>query len=82
MFSITLVVHIYLVKASGGDARKFTSRYLGAMGIKILIYLIFIIIFLAEDTASAIPFLISFLATYAAMTIFEVISILNTLKNK
>ena len=76
MFSITLILHIYIVKASEGEIRKFTSKYLGSMGIKILIYLVFIIIFLAVDTANAIPFMVSFLTLYAAMTIFEVISIL------
>jgi hypothetical protein len=81
MFSITLIVHVYLVKASDGNPRKFTSKYLGAMGIKILIYIVFIFVFLAIDTANAIPFLASFLLMYASLTIFEVISILNTMKN-
>ena len=81
MFSVSLIVHLYLVKASAGDLRKFTSKYLGAMGMKILIYLVFIIVFLAINTAKAIPFLASFLAMYAALTIFEVLSILNTMKN-
>ena len=81
LYLITFVVHWYLVKVSEGDNRRFTSRYLGAMGLKIFIYLVFIIIFLALDTSQAIPFLVSFLVMYSAFTIFEVISILNTLKN-
>ena len=81
MFTITLIVHLYLVKASEGDPRKFTSKYLGATGIKIMIYLVFIIIFLAINPANAIPLLASFLVMYAALTIFEVLSLLNTLKN-
>ena len=80
LFAITIIVHIYLVRASDNDARKFTARYLGAMGLKIFIYIIFLIIFLAMATEHAIPFLVSFLVSYAAFTLFEVISILKFLK--
>lgn len=82
LFTVTSLVHIYLVTASKGDPGKFISKYLGAMGIKILLYLLYIVVFLFFDRANAIPFLVSFLAMYAGLTVFEVISILNTLKNK
>jgi len=77
---VTLLVHIYLIRASENDARKFTARYLGAMGLKMFIYLIFLVVVLSIDTARAVPFLVSFLACYAAFTTHEVISILNYLK--
>ena len=82
LFTVTLVVHLYLVKISEGDSRKFISKYLGAMGLKIFIYLCFIIIFLIFDNSSVIPFLLSFLVMYLVFTLFEVISIINSLKNK
>ena len=77
---VTLLVHIYLVRASENDTRKFTTKYLGAMGLKMFIYLIFLVVFLFIDIARAVPFLVSFLITYAAFTAYEVISILNYLK--
>ena len=77
---VTLLVHFYLVRASENDTRKFTAKYLGAMGLKMFIYMIFIIIFLFIDTARAVPFLVSFLVTYAVFTTYEVVSILNYLK--
>jgi len=46
------------------------------MGLKLFIYIIFIAIFLATATQHAIPFLVSFLACYAAFTLIEVIAIL------
>jgi hypothetical protein len=82
LFSVTLGAHMYLVKASAGDPGKFISKYLGAMGLKIMLYLVFIIVVLALDRTSAIPFLVSFLAMYAVLTLFEVSSILRTLKNR
>ena len=75
LFIVTVAVHLYLVRASKGDKRKFVSKYLGAMGLKILIYLAFIMIFLAVDTGSTISFILSFLLMYAAFTVFEVLSV-------
>lgn len=75
VFTVTLLVHIYLVRASENNARKFTSRYLGAMGLKIFIYIIFLAVFLALEPISAIPFLLSFLVSYACLTVMEVLAI-------
>ena len=80
LFTITLAVHIYLVRASGGDARKFTARYLGAMGVKIFIYIIFMAVFLILATEDAVAFLVSFLVAYAAFTLVEVIALLKIQK--
>lgn len=76
LFLTTIIIHVYLVKASQNDPRKFASKYLGSMGLKILIYIIFIAIFLAAATQHAIPFLVSFLVCYATFTVIEVIAIL------
>jgi L-asparagine transporter-like permease len=81
LFIVTGVAHLYLVRASKGDNQKFVTKYLGAMGLKIFLYLVFILVFLAMDTSDPIPFIVSFLIMYVAFTVFEVISILNTLKN-
>ena len=81
LFTVTVAVHLYLIRASKGDTRKFVSKYLGAMGLKIFLYLAFIVIFLAVDKDNTISFIVSFLVMYAAFTGFEVISFLNTLKN-
>ncbi len=80
LYAVTIIVHIYLVRASENDARRFTARYLGAMGLKMLIYIIFMILFLVLTAEHAIPFLMSFLVCYAAFTLVEVISILKYLK--
>ena len=76
LFAVTIIVHIYLVRASQNNPRKFTSKYLGAMGLKIFIYIIFLAIFLAVATEHAIAFLISFLVCYAAFTLVEVMDLL------
>jgi hypothetical protein len=80
LFAVTIIMHMYLIRASRDDARKFTSKYLGAMGVKLFIYIVFLAIFLALDTKHAVPFLVSFLVCYAAFTLLEVIAILKHLK--
>ncbi len=80
LFAVTIVVHIYLVRASGNDSRKFSAKYLGAMGIKLLIYILFLIVFLFLATEHAIAFLVSFLVCYAVFTLVEVVAILKHLK--
>ncbi|MCK4989891.1 MAG: hypothetical protein KAS29_05370, partial [Bacteroidales bacterium] len=54
-FAVTIIVHIFLVRASENDPRKFASRYLGAMGLKLLIYIVFLIAFLILATRHAVP---------------------------
>jgi hypothetical protein len=80
LFVVTILVHIYLIRACENDPRKFTSKYIGAMGLKMFIYLVFLVVFLFLDTARAVPFLVGFLITYVTFTTYEVISILNFLK--
>ena len=75
LFAVTIIVHIYLVRASQNDSRRFTGKYLGAMGLKIFIYIIFLGVFLALATEHAVPFLVSFLVCYATFTLVEVIAI-------
>jgi hypothetical protein len=82
LFAVTLIVHIFLVRASENDARKFASQYLGALGLKILIYIVFLVAFLLLNKKHAVPFLISFLLCYASFTLVEVISILKYQKRK
>ena len=77
---VTLLVHAFLIKDSGNNPRKFTAKYLGAMGLKMFIYLLFLMVILFLDTAHAVPFLICFLVSYASFTTYEVMAILKFLK--
>jgi hypothetical protein len=79
-FGITIALHIYLIKSSQKEIIKFTPRFMGATGIKMLIYFILILIFLLIDREHAVSFLICFLICYLIYTAFEVISILKYLK--
>ena len=82
IFGIVNLVHRFLIRASDLQPARFLSRYIGAMGVKLLIYIVFLLVILLADREHALPFLIIFLFSYLVFTIFEVVSILNYLKNK
>lgn len=78
-FGITIALHIYLIKSSQKEIIKFTPRFMGATGIKMLIYIILMVIYLLIDRNHAVSFLICFLICYLIYTAFEIISILKYL---
>jgi hypothetical protein len=81
-FGINIALHFYLIKSSQKQVIKFTPRFIGATGIKMLIYFILIAIYLLIDRDHAVSFLICFLICYLIYTAFEIVSILKYLKNK
>lgn len=80
-FFITLALHYYLMKSSQKENIKFTPRFIGATGIKMMIYVILIAIYLLINRNQAVSFLICFLICYLLYTTFEIISILSYLKS-
>jgi hypothetical protein len=81
-FSITLAFHYYLIKSSHKEIIKFTPRFIGATGIKMMIYFILIVVYLLIDRHQAVSFLVCFLICYFFYTAFEIISVLKYLKRK
>jgi len=75
-FCITLALHWYLLRSSRKEIIKFTPRFIGATGIKMLLYIIIIVIFLLIDRAHAVSFLVWFLFCYFLYTLLEIISLL------
>jgi len=80
IFLITVLFHRYLISSAGETNRKFPSKFLGATGIKMGLYMILIIIYVVLDRENAAPFLLVFMIIYIIFTVFEVVSVLNYLK--
>ncbi len=80
-FSITIALHYYLIRSSHKEIIKFTPRFIGATGIKMLIYVILIVIYLLFNRNQAVSFLICFLICYFIYTAIEIISVLKYLKS-
>ncbi|MBN2668113.1 MAG: hypothetical protein JXR60_02690 [Bacteroidales bacterium] len=78
--SVTYTLHHYLVKASGANPQKFISQFMAVTGVKLLVYLFTILIYVFAFTTYAIPFLAIFFTLYIAFTIIEVVVLLKHVK--
>jgi hypothetical protein len=78
----TFLFHYGLLKSSKGDPKKFVRYYMSATGVKLFVYMLFVIIYALIKRTEAVPFLISFCAFYFLYMIFEVITAQRTFKNK
>jgi L-asparagine transporter-like permease len=80
VYLLTAAVHGFLLHTHSREPQKFITKYMLTSGIKILLYLIFIIIYLLLVPENAAIFLLSFLSFYFLFTLFEVFSIHRILK--
>lgn len=78
---VTLLSQLKMMSSVHDSIRKFSTSFMSAMGIRMLVYLAFIIIRLVLDKSDAINFVVTFLVLYVCFTAFEVIEISDFLKN-
>ena len=79
--SVTLVVHYVLLKASEKRFSKFTTYFMLATFLKLMLYIAVLLIYVLLNRSDAIPFIITFFILYIFYTAFEVISILSYTKS-
>lgn len=77
---VTILFHFILLKATNANPKQFISKFLAASGLKMMIYLTVIVIFIFTNRFQAKVFLISFLACYSIYTFIEIYFILKFLK--
>lgn len=82
LYVVMAVFHGSLLAASRLPVKKFSTRFLAVLVVKILIFLIFIITFSYFNPQIAVPFLISFFILYVIYTAFEIVSLLRYLRRK
>ena len=80
--SITTIGHLWIVRASGQNSRKFNTAYMGAVTLKLMVYLTFMLAYLLIDRSQAITFVLTFVTFYILFTGFEVIQVLNAIKKQ
>jgi hypothetical protein len=78
---VTGISHIWLLKFSEQNMRKFTTVFMALVSIKLLIYMSYLLVNLWIDRSNVIVFLLTFFLLYVCFTIFEVKQILFFLKN-
>ncbi len=80
IFLFTTVIHAILLKTARKEPKKLVNRFLMLTGLKMMIYLFIMIIYLIISKQDSAPFLLTFLIVYLVFTIFEISSILSHLK--
>ena len=79
-YGVNAVFHGTLLRASSLDMRKFSQRFLGVFGVKIMILLVFIITYAYFNPDRAVAFLITFFVLYLIYTTFEIVSVVRFLQ--
>jgi len=72
---------LFLIHKAKKNMNRFIPDFMAATGIKLLIYILFLILLLLSDRSKTVPVIISFIVIYIVYTFHEVISVLNYLKN-
>jgi len=80
VFGVTVFFHSILVKAAANQNMTFINKFLAFTGLKLLLYLFFIVGYIFLIGTQPVSFLLTFLLTYLVFTVFEVVSILEFLK--
>jgi hypothetical protein len=78
--TITTIGHLWILKASEKNPRKFTTAYMASVTLKLMVYLTFILVYLLIDRSQVIPFVLTFVSFYTLFTVFEVTQVLSFLK--
>lgn len=79
-FTITLVVHYVLMKASEKKMSKFVNYFMVSTFLKLMLYIMILVIYVLFNRNDAIPFILTFFILYLFFTVFEIISILSITK--
>jgi hypothetical protein len=75
-----LLVHVYLIRSASGDPKAFVGKFMGVTGLKLLVYLLFLIILLLTNRDHARVIALYFLVMYLLFTVFEVSSLYKQLR--
>jgi hypothetical protein len=77
---LTTIGHLWIIKASDQNTRKFTTAYMASVTLKLLVYLTFLLVCLLIDHSQVIPFVLTFIIFYILYTVFEVMQVLSFIK--
>lgn len=80
MLATSVAVHYFTIKASNERPQLFPTYFMAITGVKMLVYIVALAIYVLIYTNSAIPAIITFLILYVVYTILEVVSALRILK--
>jgi hypothetical protein len=80
-FTTTAIIHYVLLKITVLNPRRFTSYFMLATFVKLVVYFIAVLVYLFNNRQDALPFIATFMIIYIIYTVFEVALILQQTKN-
>lgn len=81
MYGTSMLVHHFTIKASEENPNRFPAYFMAITGLKMLVYILVLGVYVFVFKESGIPVVIAFLALYLAFTVLEVASAIAKLKN-
>ena len=78
--TITTIGHLWILKASAQNTRRFTTAYMASVTLKLIAYIAFMLIYLLIDRTQVITFVLTFITLYLTYTIFEVVNVLKFIR--
>ena len=82
MYGTSLLVHHFTIKASEENPKRFPAYFMAITGLKMMIYVILLGVYVFIFKETAIPVVIAFLLLYLAFTVLEVFSAVSELKSE
>ncbi len=82
MFGTSVAVHHFTVEASKERPQRFPTYFMAITGLKMLVYIVALGVYVFIFKDSATPVIITFLVLYVVYTALEVASALSFLKGK
>lgn len=79
---VTTTGHLWVVKASSGNSRRFTTAFIASVTFKLMIYLCFMLIYLLIDHSQTVVFILTFITIYIVFTAFELVQVLSFIKKQ
>lgn len=77
---LTAIIHLLLLKASARGNQPFIRTHMAATAIKLLLTVVFALVFVLFNKEIAVSFLLSFIVMYVAFALFEAVVLTRQLK--
>lgn len=82
MYGTSVAVHHFTIQASGEKPQRFPTYFMAITGLKMLVYIVALGVYVYIFKDSSTPVIITFLTLYVVYTVLEVTAALSFLKKK
>lgn len=81
-FLLTIAGRLFVVQSNPEKPGDFNTRYFIVRWAKVLLHLIFIVVYITNDRENILPFIMVFLACYVLFSVFDIYTLSFSMKKK